>query len=142
MQRNQGFHKDLRLAKRIWGSLKKPLMDSLLGLLKRYRLSVTAGDLLLIDKASIPRLGRLIAALLGRNAFGFAVAGIVDDEDRDAELFAQLEDRPAAMAQVARVAVTIEKGATAWLRAFRRTPPGVNRHAVFEDELDVLCVNL
>ena len=49
MRRNQGFRHDLRLAKRIWGNLKKPLLDSLLGLLERYRLSVKAGDLLLID---------------------------------------------------------------------------------------------
>jgi hypothetical protein len=49
MQRNQGFSRDLHLAKRIWGNLKKPLMDTLVGLLKRHRLSVSAGDLLLID---------------------------------------------------------------------------------------------
>ena len=33
----------------MWGNLKKPLRDSLLGLLKRHSLSVAAGDLLLID---------------------------------------------------------------------------------------------
>jgi len=49
MRRNQGFRHDLRMAKRVWGNLKKPLIDGLLGLLKRYSLSVTAGDLLLID---------------------------------------------------------------------------------------------
>ena len=49
MSKNRGFQRDLRLANQIWGALKKPLRDSLLGLLKRHGLSVAAGDLLLID---------------------------------------------------------------------------------------------
>ncbi len=49
MQENRRFGHDLRLAEQIWGSLKKPLRDSLVELLKRHCLSVAAGDLLLID---------------------------------------------------------------------------------------------
>ena len=49
MRKNRRFQRDLRLANQIWGNLKKPLLDSLLGLLKRHSLSVAAGDLLLID---------------------------------------------------------------------------------------------
>ena len=49
MKKNRGFRRDLRLANQIWGTLKKPLRDSLLGLLERHGLSVAAGDLLLID---------------------------------------------------------------------------------------------
>ena len=49
MRKNRRFQRDLRLANQIWGNLKKPLLESLLGLLKRHSLSVAAGDLLLID---------------------------------------------------------------------------------------------
>ena len=49
MRKNRRFQRDLRLANQIWGNLKKPLLDSLLCLLKRHSLSVAAGDLLLIN---------------------------------------------------------------------------------------------
>ena len=49
MRKNQRFQRDLRLAKQIWGNLKKSLREGLLGLLQRHSLSVAAGDLLLID---------------------------------------------------------------------------------------------
>ncbi len=49
MRKNRRFQQDLRSAKLMWGSLKKPLRDCLLELLKRHRLSVAAGDVLLID---------------------------------------------------------------------------------------------
>jgi len=49
MQKNRRFQQDLRLANRIWGKMKKPLRDNLLGLLKQHCLSIAAGDLLLID---------------------------------------------------------------------------------------------
>jgi len=49
MLKNRRFQQDLRLANQIWGDLKKPLRDSLLWLLKQHRLSIAAGDLLLID---------------------------------------------------------------------------------------------
>jgi hypothetical protein len=49
VRKNRRFQQDLRLASQLWGNLKKPLRDILLGLLKRHGLSVAAGDLLLID---------------------------------------------------------------------------------------------
>jgi hypothetical protein len=49
VRKNRRFQQDLRSAKLIWGSLKKPLRDCLIELLKRHRLSVAAGDLLLIN---------------------------------------------------------------------------------------------
>ena len=49
MRKNRRFQQDLRLASQLWGNLRKPLRDSLIGLLRRHFLSVAAGDLLLID---------------------------------------------------------------------------------------------
>ena len=49
MRENRRFQQDLRSAKLIWGSLEKSLRDRLLELLKRHRLSVAAGDVLLIN---------------------------------------------------------------------------------------------
>jgi hypothetical protein len=43
------FRQDLRMANQLWGKLKETLRDSLLWLLKQHRLSVAAGDLLLVD---------------------------------------------------------------------------------------------
>jgi len=49
MRMDKAFRRDLRLARSIWGDLKKPLLESLVGLLRREHLSVAAGDLLPID---------------------------------------------------------------------------------------------
>ena len=46
---DKAFRRDLRLSRLTWGDLKKPLLESLVELLGRERLSVAAGDLLLID---------------------------------------------------------------------------------------------
>jgi hypothetical protein len=49
MPKNRTIRQDVRLAKRLWGDLPKQTVSSLLTLLERHRLSVQAGDLLLID---------------------------------------------------------------------------------------------
>ena len=49
MRVDKAFRRDLRLARSIWGDLKKPLLESLVGLLRREHLSVAAGDLLPLD---------------------------------------------------------------------------------------------
>jgi len=49
MRMDKAFRRDLRLARSIWGDLKKPLLESLVGLLRREHLSVAAGDLLPLD---------------------------------------------------------------------------------------------
>jgi hypothetical protein len=48
MKLSKAFRRDLKLAKLMWGDLEKPMIESLLGLLRREHLSVSAGDLLLI----------------------------------------------------------------------------------------------
>src|SRR5205807_3996596 len=103
---------------------------------------VVGSNVLLGYQPVIRRIGGRVATGFGRPARAAAEAGVIEDEHGDSEALLKARDVRAAKAQVARVAVTIEKGATAWLPAFRWTPPGVNRHAVVEDELDVLCVNL
>ena len=87
MQRNKGFHQDLLLAKRIWGNLKKPLMDSLLGLLRRYRLSVTAGDLLLIDGRWYVTHSGLLGIALRKRCRGMRVTPVKELTDRAASRF-------------------------------------------------------
>jgi hypothetical protein len=88
MQRNQGFRQELRVAKRIWGKLKKPLMDSLRGLLERYGLSVTAGDLLLIDGRWYVTHSGLLGIALRKRCRGMRVTPVNELTDRAASRFA------------------------------------------------------
>ncbi len=43
------FRKDIKLARSVWGELASPLLLILVELLRRHRLSIVSGDLLLID---------------------------------------------------------------------------------------------
>src|SRR2546428_13846906 len=45
----KSIRQDVRLAKSKWCDLNKPLLDSLVGALRRHRLSLAGGDLLLMD---------------------------------------------------------------------------------------------
>jgi hypothetical protein len=88
MQRNQGLREDLRVAKRIWGDLKKPLMDSLRGLLERHGLSITAGDLLLIDGRWYVTHSGLLGIALRKRCRGMRVTPVNELTDRAALRFA------------------------------------------------------
>lgn len=88
MQRNQRFREDLRVAKRIWGDLKKPLMDSLRGLLERHGLSITAGDLLLIDGRWYVTHSGLLGIALRKRCRGMRVTPVNELTDRAALRFA------------------------------------------------------
>jgi hypothetical protein len=64
MRTGKAFRQDVRLARLKWGNLEKPLLENLLWLLRRQRLSVAAGDLLLIDgKWYVTHSGLLRVAL-------------------------------------------------------------------------------
>jgi hypothetical protein len=88
MRRNQGFSQDLRLAKQIWGNLKKPLMSSLLGLLKQYGLSVVAGDILLIDGRWYVTHSGLLGIAVRKRCRGIRVTPVNEVTDRAASRFA------------------------------------------------------
>src|SRR2546422_10843402 len=49
MRLAKSIRQDLRVAKSKWCDLNKPLLDSLVGALRRHRLSLAGGDLLLLD---------------------------------------------------------------------------------------------
>ncbi len=49
MRLAKSIRQDVRLAKSKWCDLNKPLLDSLVGALRRHRLSLAGGDLLLMD---------------------------------------------------------------------------------------------
>ena len=88
MQRNQGLREDLRVAKRIWGDLKKPLKDSLRGLLERHGLSITAGDLLLIDGRWYVTHSGLLRIAARKHCNGMLVRPVDNLTDRTASRFA------------------------------------------------------
>ena len=88
MPRNQGFRQDLRLAKRIWGNLERPLLVSLLGLLKRHRLSVIAGDLLLINGGWYVSHSGLLRVAHRRHCQGIRVQPVKELSDRGSSRFA------------------------------------------------------
>ena len=88
MQRNQGFRQDLRLAKLMWGNLKKPLRDTLLGLLHQHRLSVAAGDLLLIDGRWYVTHSGLLGIALRKHCKGMRVTPVNELTDQAASRFA------------------------------------------------------
>jgi len=88
MRKNQDFREDLRLAKRVWGKLKKPLTDSLLALLKRHRLSVTADDLLLLDGRWYVTHSGLLGVALRKHCKGIRVKPVNELTDQAASHFA------------------------------------------------------
>jgi hypothetical protein len=88
MLRKQGFREDLRVAKRIWGDLKKPLIDGLRGLLERHGLSITAGDLLLIDGRWYVTHAGLLGIALRKRCRGIRVTPVDELTDRAALRFA------------------------------------------------------
>jgi len=49
MRLAKSIRQDVRLAKSKWDALNKPLLDSLVGVLRTHRLSLAGGDLLLMD---------------------------------------------------------------------------------------------
>jgi hypothetical protein len=88
MRQNQDFRRDLRLAKRVWGKLKKSLLDSLLELLKRHDLSVAAGDLLLLNGTWYVTHSGLLRIALRKHCKGMRVKPVNELTDRSASRFA------------------------------------------------------
>lgn len=88
MPRNKGFRQDLRLAGQLWGNVKKPLKESLLALLKRHRLSVAAGDFLLIDGSWYVTHSGLLGIATRKHCHGMLVRPVDKLTDRAASRFA------------------------------------------------------
>ena len=88
MRRNKGFRQDLRFARQLWGDFKKPLTESLLALLKRHRLSVAAGDLLLIDGSWYVTHSGLLRIAARKRCNGMLVRPVDKMTDRAVSRFA------------------------------------------------------
>ena len=88
---------------------------------------VTIHDVLLPDEPVVGGVGGLVAAGLGRRPLALAVARVIDDEDAGAQQLPQLQDRAAAMTQVAGVAVQVQQRPVG---ARARVPPAVDARAV------------
>jgi hypothetical protein len=88
MYTNQDFRQDLRLAKRVWSNLRKPLMDGLLVLLKRHRFSVAAGDLLLLDGRWYVTHSGLLRIAVRKHCKGMRIRPVKELTDQAASRFA------------------------------------------------------
>jgi hypothetical protein len=49
MKENHNFRKDIRVARQMWGTLSRKVIDALKGLILEHNFSVTSGDLQLLD---------------------------------------------------------------------------------------------
>ena len=88
MAQNQVLRNDLRLAKRIWGNMPLPLVNSLVMLLKQHCLSVSAGDLILLDGKWYVTHSGLLRIARKKRCRGMRVAPVENLTDRNALRFA------------------------------------------------------
>jgi hypothetical protein len=88
MRKRCGFRQDLRFARQMWGDLKKSQLDSLRELLKRHHLSVTAGDILLIDGKWYVSHSGLLRVAQRRRCLGMSVHAVKDFTDVSSSRFA------------------------------------------------------
>jgi hypothetical protein len=88
MQGKQGFEQDLRVARRLWGGLGKPLIDSLLALLKCHHLSVAAGDVLLINGTWYITHSALLRVARRKRCKGMRITPIQELSDQATSRFA------------------------------------------------------
>jgi hypothetical protein len=88
MHEKQAFEQDLRLARRLWGRLEKPLIDSLLALLKCHHLAVAAGDVLLINRKWYITHSALLRVARRKRCKGMRITPIQELSDQAASRFA------------------------------------------------------
>jgi len=88
MRLAKSIRQDLRLAKSKWCDLNKPLLDSLVGALRRHRLSLAGGDLLLIDGKWYVTHSGLLRIAVRKHCQGMRVQPVKEFCDRSSSRYA------------------------------------------------------
>src|SRR5947209_3381586 len=84
----KSIRQDVRLAKSKWCGLNKPLLDSLVGTLRRHRLSLAGGDLLLIDGRWYVTHSGLLRIAVRKHCQGMRVQPVKEFCDRSSSRYA------------------------------------------------------
>src|SRR2546422_9398568 len=88
MRLAKSIRQDVRLAKSKWCDLNKPLLDSLVGALRRHRLSLAGGDLLLIDGRWYVTHSGLLRIAVRKHCQGMRVQPVKEFCDRSSSRYA------------------------------------------------------
>src|SRR2546428_13570672 len=84
----KSIRQDVRLAKSKWCDLNKPLLDSLVGALRRHRLSLAGGDLLLIDGRWYVTHSGLLRIAVRKHCQGMRVQPVTEFCDSNSSRYA------------------------------------------------------
>src|SRR2546427_7554118 len=84
----KSIREDVRLAKSKWCDLNKPLLDSLVGALRRHRLSLAGGDLLLMDGRWYVTHSGLLRIAVRKHCQGMRVQPVKEFCDRSSSRYA------------------------------------------------------
>src|SRR5271167_1212359 len=88
MRLTKSIRQDLKLAKSKWSDLNKPLLDSLVAMLRRHRLSVVGGDLFLIDGRWYVTHSGLLRIAARKHCQGMRVQPVKDFCDNNSSRYA------------------------------------------------------
>ena len=88
MRLAKSIRQDVRLAKSKWCGLNKPLLDSLVGMLRRHRLSLAGGDLLLMDGRWYVTHSGLLRIAVRKHCQGMRVQPVKEFCDRSSSRYA------------------------------------------------------
>src|SRR5213594_2678702 len=84
----KSIRQDVRLAKSKWCDLNKPLLDSLVGALRRHRLSLAGGDLLLMDGRWYVTHSGLLRIAVRKHCQGMRVQPVTEFCDSNSSRYA------------------------------------------------------
>jgi len=88
MRLTKSIRQDVKLAKSKWSDLNKPLLDSLVAMLRRHRLSVVGGDLFLIDGRWYVTHSGLLQIAARKHCQGMRVQPVKDFCDNNSSRYA------------------------------------------------------
>jgi hypothetical protein len=88
MQLSKSIRQDVRLAKSKWCDLNKPLLESLVGALRRHRLSLAGGDVLLLDGRWYVTHSGLLRVAMRKHCWGMRVQPVKDFCDTNSSRYA------------------------------------------------------
>src|SRR3989449_7188528 len=88
MRLAKSIRQDVRLAKSKWCDLNKPLLDSLVGALRRHRLSLAGGDLLLMDGRWYVTHSGLLRIAVRKDCQGMRVQPVTEFCDSNSSRYA------------------------------------------------------
>src|SRR3989442_7042004 len=84
----KSIRQDVRLAKSKWCDLNEPLLDSLVGALRRHRLSLAGGDLLLMDGRWYVTHSGLLRIAVRKHCQGMRVQPVTEFCDSNSSRYA------------------------------------------------------